>query len=107
MFIKAIVFKIMFKKVNYNKQGSLFSGVKSFRAIFNNRPVTDVVKNLNGSKKEVFWFLNSLHSISHYKIIKVLNEHIDFCFKGGMGNLLYIIGMELRRVTKKDNVIIN
>ena len=54
MFIKAIVFKIMFKKVNYNKQGSLFSSVKSFRAIFNNRPVIDAIKNLNGGKKAVF-----------------------------------------------------
>ena len=67
----------MFNQTENNiKQGSFFLSV------------TDLIKNLNGRKKAksiTCFDFQTLHTnIPHDKLVRVLNEHIDFCFKGGM-----------------------
>ena len=65
----------------------LFSGVKSFWVIQNNEPVIRSVKKLNarGSARSIstFDFSTLYTKIPHNKLIFVLNNLIDFCFKGG------------------------
>ena len=73
--------------------------------IFHNQPVTDAIKNLNGCNKvssiTCFEFSTPLQkSIPYCKLISVLNEHIDFCFKGGDGNLLQFIKKGVSRITR-------
>ena len=63
--------------------------------IFHNQPVTDAIKNLNGCNKvssiTCFEFSTPLQkSIPYCKLISVLNEHIDFCFKGGDGEFIAV-----------------
>ena len=65
----------------------MFSGVKSFLTVLNNEPVIDAIKNLHGHNKAksimCFDFSTFYKNIPHDKLIRVLSEHIDFCFKVG------------------------
>ena len=77
----------MFKQIeSYNKQVLYFSGVKSFWAI------TDTIKNLNGRNNATsiicYGFSTFYTNIPYGKVIGILKEHIDFCFKGGDGEFI-------------------
>ena len=85
------VLKLTFKQIeSYYKQSFFFSGVTSFSEILKNQSVIDSVKNLNGLNKAesvtCYDVLTLYTNIPHGKPIGILNEHIDFCFKGDGGN---------------------
>ena len=82
------VFKLMFAQIKaYNKEYSFYSGINTFWTILNNQPVINTINNLNERKKAnsvtCFDFSTLYTKIPHAKLLKVLNELIDFCFKGG------------------------
>ena len=84
----AAVFKLIYQQVeSYNEQCCFFSGVKTFWPILNNVPVLNSIKNLNqrckASSITCFDFLTLYTKIPHEQLLKVLNDMIDFCFKGG------------------------
>ena len=81
-------FKLIFKQVeSYNKHTNIFSGVNSFWTILNNQPVINSINSLNNRGKATsiscFDFSTLYTTIPHDKLIKVLFDMIDFCFKGG------------------------
>ena len=69
---------------SHNNQTRFFSGINTFWTILNNRPVIDNIKKLNKRNKAnsitCFDFSTLYTNIPHNKLIKVLNELIDFCF---------------------------
>ena len=82
------LFKLFYKKVErYHCKGRVWSGIKKFWVIQNNKPVTTSIEKLNkrNSAKSLstFDFSTLYTKIPHGKLLDVLNEVIDFCFKGG------------------------
>lgn len=71
-------------------------GVKSFWAILNNQTVIDTVTNLNGGKKATSITCSDLSTphtnIFHGKLMRILNEHVDFCFKVSDGEFIVVEG---------------
>ena len=101
MFIKTLsksitsVFELMFNQFgSYKRQSSFFSGAKSFWRIFNNQTVIVTIKNLNGRNKATsiscFDFSTLYTNISCGKLVRDLNEHIGFCFKGRSGQFIVV-----------------
>ena len=91
------VFKLIFNQVNsYNKQWSYFSDVNSFWSILNNQPVTDALNkgDSRGKATSISCFdFSTLHTkIPFDKLLKVFNELIDFCFKGGNDEFISVYG---------------
>ena len=79
-------FKLIYKKIeSCIKECTFFPGIKSFRTILNNQPMTNSIDNLNNCSKATFIscfdFSVFYTTISHDKLVKVLFEIIDFCFK--------------------------
>ena len=67
--------------------------------ILNNQTVIDAVNKLNGrwnaTSVSCFNFSNRYTKILHDKLLKVLNELIDFCIKGGGGEFISVNGYGL------------
>ena len=81
------VFRLFLKQIdNCNKQSRSFWRISSFWTILNNKTVINPVNNLHKhSKAHLISYSNfsTLYAnISQNKFIKVLNEPIEFCFKG-------------------------
>ena len=74
-----------------HKQGSFFWSVQSFWTILNNQAVIDTIKNENSHDKATStasFDFSTLHAkILHGKVIRILSEYIDFCFKAGDGGI--------------------
>ena len=82
------VFKMFYKQIeHYNDKILFFSGVKSFWCIQNNAPVKKSIHKINSRSKArsvmTFDFSTLYTKIPHNKLLYVLNQLIDFCFKGG------------------------
>ena len=80
----------MFKQIEIcDEQSSSFLGIKSFWRITNNQHVIDIIKILNGHNKATsitcYDFSTFYFNIPHGKLIRILNEHIHFSFKGRDG----------------------
>ena len=89
------VFKLMYNQIeDYNKKCHFFTGVKTFWTIQNNSPVIKSINNLNKRNKALqitsFDFSTLYTKIPHDKLLKVLNELIDFCFKGGTKDFIAV-----------------
>ena len=71
---------------NYHKKSRYFSGIKSFWVIDNNINVMHSLKSLSKKKRakqvSTFDFSTLYTKIPHKKLLEVLTEIIDFCFKG-------------------------
>ena len=70
-------FKLMIKQIKgYNKQ----------RSFINNQPTSDTIKNLNSRSNATsiicYDFSTLYTNIPHWKLIRILNQLINFCFKG-------------------------
>ncbi len=81
------ILKLFYKQIeNYNLKSHFFCGVKTFWVIQDKQPVVKAIKNLNARKaaKSVMTFdFSTLYTkIPHCKLINVMNELTDFCFKG-------------------------
>ena len=81
------ILKLMYTQIeNYNKKCHFFSGVKTFWTIQNNTPVINSINSLNKRNKassvSTFDFSTLYTNIPHDKLLSVLNELVEFCFKG-------------------------
>ena len=77
---------------HYNKKATFSSGVNTFWCIQNNRPVKEAIFKINtrNNTKSIttFDFSTLYTKIPHDKLIFVLNNLIDFCFKGGQSKFI-------------------
>ena len=81
------IFKLFFHQIEkYNQKSHFYSGVKSFWVVENNEAVLNSIRKLNKSRRakciSTFDFSTLYTNIPHNKLINVLNQLIDFCFKG-------------------------
>ena len=79
---------------SYNEQSSFFSGVTFFWSAINNQFVIGTIKNLNDRKNatSITRYDCSTLSTNIYfgKLIRIIKEHIDFCFKGSDVELVIV-----------------
>ena len=77
----------------YNNKRHFFSGVKTFWTVQNNKQVIDSIAKLSKRNKALsvstFDFSTLYTKIPHSKLLHVLNDLIDFCFKGGGKSFLF------------------
>ena len=81
------IFKLLFRQIEkYNQKSYFYSGVKSFWVVQNNEAILNSVSKLNKKRRarcvSTFDFSTLYTNIPHDKLIDVLNQLIDFCFKG-------------------------
>ena len=82
------ILKLFFHQIKrYSQVCQHFSGVNTFWVIENNIPVLDCLKKLSSRHKarsiNTFDFSTLYTKIPHDKLIYVMNELVDFCFRGG------------------------
>ena len=82
------IFRLLYKKVEkYNQKGKVWSGVNKFWIIQNTKPIIQSINNLNrrnaAKSLSTFDFSTLYTKIPHDKLKEVLNNIIDFAFKGG------------------------
>ena len=106
---KAIIaiFKLFFKQIeSYNKKLKLFSGNNSFWVIQNNKPVVRNIKKLNSRNKaqtvSTFDFTTLYTKIPHDKLVFVMNELIDVCFKGGTNQHVAVTSHGAHWISRPD-----
>mgnify|MGYP001792462320 CR=1 FL=1 len=83
----ASLFKLFMLQVKkYHEKSQYFSGVKAFWVIENNTNVIQSLNSLNKKKRakqlSTFDFSTLYTKIPHKKLLEVLTEIIEFCFKG-------------------------
>ena len=83
----ASLFKLFLLQIkNYHRKSQYFSGVKTFWVIDNNINVINTLKSISKKKRakrlSTFDFSTLYTKIPHKKLLEVLNEIIEFCFKG-------------------------
>ena len=109
------LFKLFYKQIErYNEKTFYFSSIKSFWVIDNNNKVLKSIDKLNKRKTaktiNTFDFSTLYTKIPHSKLLDVLNELIDFCFKGGDHHLLSVNKSNARWVTghrTKSSILFN
>ena len=89
------MFKLFYEQIKlYHEKVKFFSGIKTFWVIQNNQPVLDGMNKINSKNNakciSTFDFSTLYTKIPHDKLIDVLNNIIDFCFKGGIRNKIGI-----------------
>jgi len=89
------VLKLIFAQLqSYNDESRFYSGINSFWTILNNKPVIHNINMLNKRSKassiSCFDFSTLYTKIPHNGLLKVMNELIDFCFKGGNKNYIMV-----------------
>ena len=82
------IFKLVYNNVErYNLKSKIWSGVNKFWIIQNNKPVINTINKINKRHSakhfSTFDFSTLYTKIPHNKLLEVLNEIIDFSFKGG------------------------
>ena len=82
------IFKLFYRQIEcYNNKSYFYSHIKSFWVMQNNEDVINCINKLNRTNSvksmSTFDFSTLYSKIPHQKLIEVLNELIDFCFKGG------------------------
>ena len=101
------VFKLFFQQIeSYNKKLQFFSGINSFWVIQNNKPVVRNIKKLNSRNKahtvSTFDFSTLYTKIPHDKLVSVMDELIDFCFRGGTNQHIAVSKYGAHWVTRPD-----
>ena len=106
------IFRLFYKKIErYHQKGKVWSGVNKFWIIQNTKPIIHSINNLNkrNTAKSLATFdFSTLHTkIPHDKLKKVLNEIIDFAFKGGTREFIKVYSSTAywtKTSSKKDNL---
>ena len=92
--VAAIFKQIYYQVEQYNKKSFFYSGVKTFWVIQNNKPVIDSINRINAKRKaksiSTFDFSTLYTKIPHNKLIKVMNEMVDFSFQGDSHKVLAV-----------------
>ena len=106
------IFKLFYRQIEcYNNKSYFYSHIKSFWIIQNNEDVINCINKLNRTNSvksmSTFDFSTLYTKIPHQKLIEVLNELIDFCFKGGSHKMLSVSNSGARWVSRgnKNSVI--
>lgn len=81
------ILKLFFCQIQrYHQKSYFYSGVKTFWVVQNNEQILGNIRKLNKScrakRVSTFDFSTLYTNIPHKKLIDVLNELIEFCFKG-------------------------
>ena len=89
------IFRLFYKKIErYHQKGKICSGINKFWVIQNSKPIIQSINNLNKRKVakslSTFDFSTLYTKIPHDKLINVLNEIIDFAFKGGTRDFIKV-----------------
>ena len=89
------IFRLFYKKIErYHQKGKTWSGINKFWVIQNSKPIIQSVNKLNkrntAKSLSTFDFSTLYTKIPHDKLIQVLNEIIDFAFKGGTKDLINV-----------------
>ena len=103
----ASIFKQFYRQIElYNAKSHFYSGIKTFWVIQNNAPVIASINNLNkrGKAKSIstFDFSTLYTKIPHNKLITVLEDIVDFCFRGYASKILSVSKYGTRWVTKSS-----
>ena len=103
------VFRLFFNQTQrYHRKCSIYSSVKTFWVIQDNKEVLDSLEKLNKRGKAqcmtTFDFSTLYTKIPHDKLISVLNEITDTCFKGGDRELISVTNSGARWVTKPSAI---
>ena len=90
-----LIFKLFQNQVqSFNDKQRIWTGVSGFWVIQNNTPLIDRIGKINKRNKAksimTFDFSTLYTKIPHDLLIQALNEIIDFCFKGGISNAVYV-----------------
>ena len=91
----ASIFRLLQSQIeSYNTKCRFFSGVNTFWVILNNDALTKSIKRLNkrGKGKSIYTYdFSTLYTkIPHDKLLSVLSTLVDFCFKGGTSEYIYV-----------------
>lgn len=105
------LFKLFYKQIErYNEKTYYYSSINSFWVIDNNKKVLKSIAKLNTRRSvktiNTFDFSTLYTKIPHSKLLFVLNELIDFCFKGGNHHLLSVNKSNARWVTGRANSLL-
>ena len=89
------ILKLFQKQIqSYHDQERIWKGVSNFWVILNNQPVIDRISKINAKKKAVsirtFDFSTLYTKIPHNLLKAALTEIIEFVFKGGISNGVYV-----------------
>ena len=91
----------------YNDKCSFFSDVKTFWTVLNNQLVIDSINKINWRKKarsiSTFDFSTVYTNRNHNKLKFVLQELINFCFKGGSGIYIAVRQCGRKWIDEKNN----
>ena len=106
------IFRLFYKKIErYHQKGKVWSGVNKFWIIQNTKPIIHSINNLNkrntAKSLSTFDFSTLYTKIPHDKLKKVLNEIIDFAFKGGTREFIKVYNSTAywtKTSSKKDNL---
>ena len=89
------IFKLFQNQVeSYNDKSRVWSGVSGYWVIQNSNPVIERINKINSRKKAktiaTFDFATLYTKIPHELLIEALNSIVDFAFKGGLANAVYV-----------------
>ena len=89
------IFKLFYQLISaYHEKSRFFSGINSFWVIQNNEPVINSIKKMNkrSSARSIstFDFSTLYTKIPHDKLLDVIDNIIDFAFKGGKKDYICI-----------------
>ena len=101
-------FTIFYRQIKfYNDQCRFFSGVDTFWAVQNNKPITDAINKLNERNKansiSSFDFSKLYTKLRHNKLLLVLHNLSDFCFDGGENKFIQINKFRARWIREINN----
>ena len=105
------IFCLLFRQIQtYNDKCTFFTGVNTFWAVQNNKPVIDAMNGLNKRRKatsvSTFDFSTFFTKLPHNKLLMLLNSLIDFCFGGGESKYITVNNYGARWVKNiKDKII--
>ena len=104
-------FKLFYRQIEkYNSKSDFNSTAKTFWVIQNNEDVLKSIRKINrrNSARSIntYDFSTLYTKIPHQKLLEVLNELVDFCFKGGTDEQLSLTktGLIFDRIAIKDAI---
>ena len=89
------ILKLFQKQVeNFNDKSRLWSGVSGYWVIQNNSPLIEKIGKINklnkGKSVSTFDFSTLYTKIPHDLLLQALDEVVEFCFKGGVAEAVYV-----------------
>ena len=82
------ILKLFYRQIEkYNSQSDFYSTAKTFWVIQNNedvlKSISKISRRYSARSINTYDFSTLYTKIPHQKLLEVLNELVDFCFKGG------------------------